>query len=177
MDDTVSTPMSTFPQFGAPLIAPYWADADIRGIGNVYFRVTTSPTLLNQMTQDISAIFSGVTFVPQYLLVVTWFSVGYYELHTDLVNSTHAVTIFFIRLLPIAIYISHRRIHSRLCWLLILSPLLLSSYMKLAVSNGLLQILMVVLMVGFLSIIYIACLLYTSPSPRDATLSRMPSSA
>ena len=26
-------------------------------------------------------------------------------------------------------------------------------------------------------IIYYACLLYTSPSPRDATLSRMPSSA
>ena len=25
--------------------------------------------------------------------------------------------------------------------------------------------------------LYIACLLYTSPSPRDATLSRMPSSA
>ena len=31
-------------------------------------------------------------------------------------------------------------------------------------------------MIGFLAIILI-CLLYTSPSPRDATLSRMPSSA
>ena len=29
----------------------------------------------------------------------------------------------------------------------------------------------------YLAIEYIACLLYTSPSPRDATLSRMPSSA
>ena len=30
---------------------------------------------------------------------------------------------------------------------------------------------------GFELILYRACLLYTSPSPRDATLSRMPSSA
>ena len=29
----------------------------------------------------------------------------------------------------------------------------------------------------FLTMAYITCLLYTSPSPRDATLSRMPSSA
>ena len=28
-----------------------------------------------------------------------------------------------------------------------------------------------------MALLYIACLLYTSPSPRDATLSRMPSSA
>ena len=29
----------------------------------------------------------------------------------------------------------------------------------------------------FLGALYVLCLLYTSPSPRDATLSRMPSSA
>ena len=29
----------------------------------------------------------------------------------------------------------------------------------------------------YTSLLYIPCLLYTSPSPRDATLSRMPSSA
>ena len=30
---------------------------------------------------------------------------------------------------------------------------------------------------GFMIVLYTVCLLYTSPSPRDATLSRMPSSA
>ena len=32
-------------------------------------------------------------------------------------------------------------------------------------------------LVAFVEALYWACLLYTSPSPRDATLSRMPSSA
>ena len=38
-------------------------------------------------------------------------------------------------------------------------------------------ILMHVGIVIFLYVLYKVCLLYTSPSPRDATLSRMPSSA
>ena len=35
------------------LIAPFWADADTRGIGRVYYRSTTNQALLEKMTQDI----------------------------------------------------------------------------------------------------------------------------
>ena len=38
-------------------------------------------------------------------------------------------------------------------------------------------ILSILLVLGMLYVLYTICLLYTSPSPRDATLSRMPSSA
>ena len=40
-----------------------------------------------------------------------------------------------------------------------------------------LQVKHVVFMILYLKAQFIDCLLYTSPSPRDATLSRMPSSA
>ena len=40
-----------------------------------------------------------------------------------------------------------------------------------------LAILILVALLVLVSGLYVHCLLYTSPSPRDATLSRMPSSA
>ena len=65
------------------LIAPYWADADTRGIGTVYYRSTTDEALLSRMTQDVGDSFSGVTFTPQYLFIATWFEIGYFSNHTD----------------------------------------------------------------------------------------------
>ena len=43
--------------------------------------------------------------------------------------------------------------------------------------DGPLLILLLTLAAGSLFVLYSACLLYTSPSPRDRTRSRMPSSA
>lgn len=65
------------------LIAPYWADVDTSGIGDVFFRSTTSPTLLNNMSEIISTAFTNLIFTPQYLIIATWYEVGYNLGHTD----------------------------------------------------------------------------------------------
>ena len=60
-------------------IAPYWADADIRRGGEVFYRQTTDPTLLQRATDEIRAAFtiqSDVTM--KNLLIVTWYRTGYY---------------------------------------------------------------------------------------------------
>ena len=59
------------------IIAPYWADVDIRGTGNICYRQTTDPSLLIRASSEISKNFPSV--VVTYLLIVTWDSVGYYS--------------------------------------------------------------------------------------------------
>ena len=80
----VRTPRS-FPLIGSPLIiAPYWADVDNRGTGQVFYRQTTDPSLLARATSEISTAFSilpGITM--QNLLIVTWSGVGYYNQNTE----------------------------------------------------------------------------------------------
>ena len=70
-----------FPTNGT-LIAPFWADADTRGIGRVYYRSTTNQALLEKMTQDINETVGGM-FFPEYLFVSTWHQVGYYDRKID----------------------------------------------------------------------------------------------
>ena len=66
------------------IIAPYWADVDTRGTGNVYYRQTTDPILLARATSEIRTAFpesSNVTIIN--LLIATWNRVGYYLRNTD----------------------------------------------------------------------------------------------
>ena len=72
----------TFPLSGDALIAPYWADADTTvnmGTGNVYYRSTTNQLLLDRSSEIINTAFTGKSFVAQYLYIVTWFRVGYFQ--------------------------------------------------------------------------------------------------
>ena len=67
-----------------PLIAPFWADADTTpgfGTGAVYYtnKSMTNPTLLDRSSEIINTAFIGATFVTQYLYIVTWFRVGYFQ--------------------------------------------------------------------------------------------------
>ena len=80
----VWTPTS-FPLGGTDkIIAPYWADVDARGTGNIYYRQTTDPSLLARATTEIRAIFSTSTNVSiTNLLIATWDRVGYYNQRTD----------------------------------------------------------------------------------------------
>ena len=71
---------------GEVRIAPFWADVDTSGgLGNVFFRLTINQTSCNQAAQIINDAFSS-SFMPQYLAVVTWFEVGYYDRGGDKVN-------------------------------------------------------------------------------------------
>ena len=66
------------------MIAPFWADVDTRGTGNVYYRQTNDPNLLARATNEIKSVFltsSNITVIN--LLIVTWDAVGYYSQHTD----------------------------------------------------------------------------------------------
>ena len=75
------------PLSGNSFIAPYWADFDLRGTGEVYYRQTKDPILLARATNEIQTAFS----IPHHvvvtnLFIATWDAVGYYNLHTDKVR-------------------------------------------------------------------------------------------
>ena len=86
----VRTP-SSLPLFGGQaIIAPYWADVDLRGTGQVFYRQTTDPSLLARATSEIRAAFSdsqNVTITN--LLVATWSEVGYFFRNTDKVTMVY----------------------------------------------------------------------------------------
>ena len=66
------------------IIAPYWADVDTRGIGQVFYRQTTNASLLSRATSEIRAAFPTLQSVTiQNLLIATWSNVGYYYYKTD----------------------------------------------------------------------------------------------
>ena len=85
----LSTPLS-LPLSGTDkIIAPYWADVDTRGTGNIYYRQTTDPSLLARATSEIRAAFStSQNFMAKHLLIITWNAVGYYYRNTDKVLAT-----------------------------------------------------------------------------------------
>ena len=94
----VSTPSPLHFSF-LQMIAPFWADVDTRGTGNVFYRQTTDPNLLARATDEIKSAFptSSNTTIRN-LLIVTWDTVGYYSQHTDKVCKMY---------LYIYTYISH----------------------------------------------------------------------
>ena len=68
-------------------IVPYWADVDLRGTGQVYYRQTKDPVLLARATNEIHRAFpSSKNMTVINLLIVTWDAVGYYNKHTDKVT-------------------------------------------------------------------------------------------
>ena len=83
----VRTPLS-LPLTGTDkIIAPYWADVDTRGTGQVFYRQTTDPSLLAKATTEIRAAFSiSQNFTISNLLIVTWDNVGYYYQKSDKVR-------------------------------------------------------------------------------------------
>ena len=80
----VRTPLSLPLNGTDKIIAPYWADVDTRGTGQVFYRQTTDPSLLARATTEIRAAFSNSQNVAiTNLLIVTWDNVGYYYRKSD----------------------------------------------------------------------------------------------
>ena len=70
------------------IIAPYWADVDIRGTGQVFYRQSTDPNLLIRATSEIRAAFpTSQNMTMTNLLIATWSRVGYSYRNTDKVNN------------------------------------------------------------------------------------------
>ena len=79
-----------FPIKNRYLISTYWADVDIRGIGDVFFKETTDSSLLaeaNDVIQSSTTQARGLSrFRPRWMLIATWYNVGYFNTNTDMVN-------------------------------------------------------------------------------------------
>ena len=75
------------PVNGSSFIAPYWGDVDLRGIGEVYYRQTTSAVLLARASNEIRAAFINHQNVNiTNIFVATWDTVGYYSRGTNRVR-------------------------------------------------------------------------------------------
>ena len=79
---------SPLPLFGTDkIIAAYWDDVDTRGTGQIFYRQTTDPILLDRASRQIQAAYSlssDVTITN--LFIATWDAVGYYYMQIDKVN-------------------------------------------------------------------------------------------
>ena len=62
-----------FPLFSAPLIAPFWHNINIVAGGNIYYRQTTDPLLINISRELLLAFdITPPDYTPINLLIVTW---------------------------------------------------------------------------------------------------------
>jgi len=78
---------SNFPSSYNRFVAPFWADTDLTGIGEVFYRHTTDPILLKRATNEIRIAFPQYFYVTmKSLFIATWYKVGYYERHSDKVS-------------------------------------------------------------------------------------------
>ncbi|XP_077462107.1 uncharacterized protein nid2a isoform X4 [Stigmatopora argus] len=63
-----------------PVVAPFLADMDTSGgRGQIYYRVTETPSVLNRVAQEVHRGFPDAKFTPTHAVVATWENVAAYE--------------------------------------------------------------------------------------------------
>ena len=61
------------------LVAPFWADVDATVAGQVFYRETSDPGLLQQATNDVTATYvDHKKFRATWLLIATWYEVAFF---------------------------------------------------------------------------------------------------
>ncbi|KAL9985251.1 hypothetical protein ACROYT_G007629 [Oculina patagonica] len=79
------------------LVAPFWADVNTRNGGEVFYRETTDPNLLQQATDDVTAAFVDQRkFKATWLFIATWYEVAFFGAsgnYTNKRNTFQAVLI------------------------------------------------------------------------------------
>ncbi|XP_060678204.1 sushi, nidogen and EGF-like domain-containing protein 1 [Hemiscyllium ocellatum] len=78
---------------GKAFITPFWGDVDNRNGGEIYYRQSTEPSLLQRATADINRYAPSGAFQAQWVFVATWDRVAFYGSRTSKVNSFQAVLI------------------------------------------------------------------------------------
>jgi receptor-type tyrosine-protein phosphatase Q/CUB/sushi domain-containing protein len=72
-----------------PIIAPFWADVDTRGVGTVWYRLTSDASTVMNVREKVSSYFSDdPNFLPNEVLIVSWAAVGYYNYSNIHKNNT-----------------------------------------------------------------------------------------
>ena len=83
----ISSSPSNFPYSFDRFVAPFYANTDLRSVGEVFYRHTTDPILLKRATNEIRTAFPQYFYVTmKSLFIATWYKVGYYERHSDKVS-------------------------------------------------------------------------------------------
>ena len=83
----VRTPLSLPLSESDQIIAPYWADVDTRGAGEIFYRQSSDPSLLARANREIQAAFpASRNATIRNLFIATWVDVGYYSRRNDKVQ-------------------------------------------------------------------------------------------
>uniref|UniRef100_A0A673BKK7 Nidogen 2a (osteonidogen) n=1 Tax=Sphaeramia orbicularis TaxID=375764 RepID=A0A673BKK7_9TELE len=78
-----------------PVVAPFLADIDTSGgRGQIYYRVTETPSVLNRVAQEIHRGFPDARFTPTHAVVATWENVAAYEEQSRTTGPTNKVNTF-----------------------------------------------------------------------------------
>ncbi|XP_068098422.1 uncharacterized protein [Hyperolius riggenbachi] len=85
------TPQQLPVAFGNPFLAVFWADINNQVAGDIYYRQSTDPDLLHQVSSDITTYFHDEDFTAQWVFVATWHRVAYFGSSTNKVDTFQAV--------------------------------------------------------------------------------------
>uniref|UniRef100_A0A8C4HX39 Nidogen 2a (osteonidogen) n=1 Tax=Dicentrarchus labrax TaxID=13489 RepID=A0A8C4HX39_DICLA len=78
-----------------PVVAPFLADIDTSGgQGQIYYRVTETPSVLNRVAQEVHRGFPDAKFTPTHAVVATWENVAAYEEPTRTIGPSNKVNTF-----------------------------------------------------------------------------------
>uniref|UniRef100_A0A7N5ZV80 Nidogen 2a (osteonidogen) n=1 Tax=Anabas testudineus TaxID=64144 RepID=A0A7N5ZV80_ANATE len=78
-----------------PVVAPFLADIDTsRGQGQIYYRVTETPSILNRVAQEVQSGFPDAKFTPTHAVVATWENVAAYEEQVRTTGPSNKVNTF-----------------------------------------------------------------------------------
>ncbi|XP_062417347.1 nidogen-2 isoform X2 [Pungitius pungitius] len=78
-----------------PAVAPFLADIDTTGgRGQIYYRVTETPAVLNRVAQEVHQGFPDAKFTPTHAVVATWENVAAYEEQTRTTGPSSKVNTF-----------------------------------------------------------------------------------
>ncbi|XP_023251193.1 nidogen-2 isoform X2 [Seriola lalandi dorsalis] len=78
-----------------PVVAPFLADIDTsEGRGQIYYRVTETPSVLNRVAQEVHRGFPDAKFTPTHAVVATWENVAAYEEQTRTPGPSNKVNTF-----------------------------------------------------------------------------------
>ena len=69
-----------------PVIAPFYADIDTRGVGQVYWRASDQAEDIDRAANLVKQYYEGARFQPQEVVVISWDQVGYFDSRTDKTN-------------------------------------------------------------------------------------------